>query len=149
MGEKIALKHARQYRRTAWPFLHWSERFPRYSRSPALTAWPEPKPSWQSEYLQRTVAAPHRGDRWHENARERARALAEDSARAVRDEAARAAEREKRESAAVKPAALAAQTAGSPHGPWRLSNSPALTFALPNAFFTSLGFAPFAVPKAP
>ena len=44
---------------------------------------------------------------------------------------------------------LAAQTAGSPHGPWRLSNSPALTFALPNAFFTSLGFAPLAVPKAP
>jgi hypothetical protein len=25
---------------------------------------------------------------------------------------------------------LAAQTAGSPHGPWRLSNSPALTQAL-------------------
>ena len=34
---------------------------------------------------------------------------------------------------------LAAQTAGSPHGPWRLSNSPALTIALPNAFFSSLG----------
>jgi RNA-directed DNA polymerase len=34
---------------------------------------------------------------------------------------------------------LAAQTAGSPHGPWRLSNSPALTIALPNAFFRSLG----------
>ena len=33
---------------------------------------------------------------------------------------------------------LAAQTAGSPHGPWRLSNSPALTIALPNAFFGSL-----------
>jgi hypothetical protein len=31
----------------------------------------------------------------------------------------------------------------------RLSNSPALTFAPPNAFFTSLGFAPLAVPKAP
>jgi RNA-directed DNA polymerase len=30
---------------------------------------------------------------------------------------------------------LAAQSAGSPHGPWRLSNSPALTIALPNAFF--------------
>ena len=44
---------------------------------------------------------------------------------------------------------LAAQTAGSPHGPWRLSNSPALTFALPNAFFTSLGFAPLVVPKPP
>jgi RNA-directed DNA polymerase len=34
---------------------------------------------------------------------------------------------------------LAAQTAGSPHGPWRLSNSPALNMALPNPFFTSLG----------
>ena len=34
---------------------------------------------------------------------------------------------------------LAAQTAGSAHGPWRLSNSPALTIALPNAFFHSLG----------
>jgi RNA-directed DNA polymerase len=36
---------------------------------------------------------------------------------------------------------LAAQTAGSPHGPWRLSNSPALAIALPNAFFGSLGLA--------
>jgi RNA-directed DNA polymerase len=44
---------------------------------------------------------------------------------------------------------LAAQTAGSPHGPWRLSNSPALTSALPNAFFTSLGLAPVAAPKPP
>lgn len=34
---------------------------------------------------------------------------------------------------------LAAQTAGSPHGPWRLANSPALAFALPNAYFHSLG----------
>jgi len=34
---------------------------------------------------------------------------------------------------------LAAQTAGSPHGPWRLANSPALCFALPNAYFISLG----------
>jgi len=34
---------------------------------------------------------------------------------------------------------LAAQTAGSPHGPWRLSNSPALAIALPNAYFGSLG----------
>src|SRR5487761_1077418 len=34
---------------------------------------------------------------------------------------------------------LAAKTAGSPHGPWRLSNSPALAIALPNAFFGSLG----------
>jgi RNA-directed DNA polymerase len=34
---------------------------------------------------------------------------------------------------------LAAQTAGSPHGPWRLSNSPALAIALPNAYFALLG----------
>ena len=37
---------------------------------------------------------------------------------------------------------LAAQTAGSAHGPWRLSNSPALTIALPNAYFASLGLTP-------
>jgi RNA-directed DNA polymerase len=36
---------------------------------------------------------------------------------------------------------LAAKTAGSPHGPWRLSNSPALNIALPIAFFRSLGLA--------
>jgi RNA-directed DNA polymerase len=36
---------------------------------------------------------------------------------------------------------LAAQTAGSPHGPWRLANSPALTIALSNAFLGSLGLA--------
>jgi RNA-directed DNA polymerase len=34
---------------------------------------------------------------------------------------------------------LAAQTAGSPHGPWRMSNSPALALALSNAYFNSLG----------
>src|SRR5882672_949480 len=34
---------------------------------------------------------------------------------------------------------LAAQTAGSPHGPWRLSNSPALAIALPTAYLRSLG----------
>jgi RNA-directed DNA polymerase len=34
---------------------------------------------------------------------------------------------------------LAAQTAGSAHGPWRLSISPTLTSALPNTFFSSLG----------
>jgi RNA-directed DNA polymerase len=34
---------------------------------------------------------------------------------------------------------LAAQTAGSALGPWRIANSPALSFALPNAFFASLG----------
>jgi len=39
---------------------------------------------------------------------------------------------------------LAAKAAGSPHGPWRLSNSPALSIALPNAFFASLGLATLA-----
>jgi RNA-directed DNA polymerase len=34
---------------------------------------------------------------------------------------------------------LAAKTAGSAYGPWRLANSPALSFALPNAYFDSLG----------
>jgi RNA-directed DNA polymerase len=34
---------------------------------------------------------------------------------------------------------LAAQTAGSSHGPWRISKSPALNYALPNVFFTKLG----------
>jgi RNA-directed DNA polymerase len=34
---------------------------------------------------------------------------------------------------------LAAQTAGSAHGPWRLADSPALHIALPNAYFHSLG----------
>jgi RNA-directed DNA polymerase len=38
----------------------------------------------------------------------------------------------------IRPA-LAAQTAGSPHGPWRLANSPALQSALPIAYFDSLG----------
>jgi len=40
---------------------------------------------------------------------------------------------------------LAAQTAGSAHGSWRLSNSPALTIALPNAYFVSLGLTPLVV----
>lgn len=34
---------------------------------------------------------------------------------------------------------LAAPTAGSPHGPWRIANSPALAIALPIAYFDSLG----------
>jgi len=42
---------------------------------------------------------------------------------------------------------LAACTAGSPHGPWRLSRSPALSYALPNAFFEDLGLATL-LPKA-
>jgi RNA-directed DNA polymerase len=40
---------------------------------------------------------------------------------------------------------LAAQTAGSPHGPWRLSNSPALTIALSNAFLASRGLPSLAI----
>jgi RNA-directed DNA polymerase len=36
-------------------------------------------------------------------------------------------------------ATLAALTAGSPHGPWRLSQSPALCIAFPNAFFDGIG----------
>ena len=43
---------------------------------------------------------------------------------------------------------LAAMTAGSPHGPWRLSNSPALTIALPNAFLAALGLASLAPDNA-
>jgi RNA-directed DNA polymerase len=34
---------------------------------------------------------------------------------------------------------LAAKTAGSARGPWRLANSPALAIALPNVYFASLG----------
>ena len=40
-------------------------------------------------------------------------------------------------------ARLAATTAGSAHGPWRLANSPALGIALPNAYFDSLGIPRF------
>jgi RNA-directed DNA polymerase len=43
---------------------------------------------------------------------------------------------------------LAAQSAGSPHGPWRLSNSPALTIALPNALLGSLGLSSVAPNRA-
>jgi len=41
---------------------------------------------------------------------------------------------------------LAARAAGSPHGPWRLSHSPALNIAFPTAFFAALGVATL-VPK--
>ena len=34
---------------------------------------------------------------------------------------------------------LAAQTAGSPHGPWRLARSPALQYALPITYFDARG----------
>ena len=40
---------------------------------------------------------------------------------------------------------LAARTVGSAHGPWRLSNSPVLNVALPNAHFASLGLTPLVV----
>ena len=43
---------------------------------------------------------------------------------------------------------LAAQTAGSPHGPWRLSNSPALAIAFPNASLAALGL-PSLTPTKP
>jgi RNA-directed DNA polymerase len=42
---------------------------------------------------------------------------------------------------------LAAQTAGSPHGPWRLANSPALTIAWPNRLLSSLGLASVAAQR--
>jgi len=34
---------------------------------------------------------------------------------------------------------LAAKTAGSPHGPGQLADSPALHYAFPNSYFDSLG----------
>jgi len=40
---------------------------------------------------------------------------------------------------------LAAQTSGSPHGPWRIAQSPALTTTLPNAYFAGLGLPPMIV----
>lgn len=43
---------------------------------------------------------------------------------------------------------LAAQSVGSPNGPWRMSNSPALAIALPNAYLGSLGL-PFLAPAKP
>ncbi len=42
---------------------------------------------------------------------------------------------------------LAAQTAGSSRGPWHLSRSPALSIALPNAYFASLGLPKLDEPK--
>jgi hypothetical protein len=39
-------------------------------------------------------------------------------------------------------------TAGSSHGPWRLSNSPALTLAFTNLAFVALGL-PSLVPRKP
>lgn len=40
---------------------------------------------------------------------------------------------------------LAAKTAGSPHGAWRLANSPALSMALLDAYFAQLGLPPMVV----
>lgn len=34
---------------------------------------------------------------------------------------------------------LAAKTAGSPHGPWRIANSPTMKYAFPKAYFAKLG----------
>ena len=42
---------------------------------------------------------------------------------------------------------LAAKTAGSGHGPWRLADSPGLHIALPNAYFDSLGIPRLTVRK--
>jgi RNA-directed DNA polymerase len=42
---------------------------------------------------------------------------------------------------------LSAQTAGSNHGPWRISRSPALSIAFPNAHFDTLGLALLAKSK--
>jgi RNA-directed DNA polymerase len=42
---------------------------------------------------------------------------------------------------------LAAQTAGSPHGPWRLAASPALNIALPNRVFASLHLTSVGAPR--
>jgi hypothetical protein len=40
---------------------------------------------------------------------------------------------------------LAGQTAGSSHGPWRLSQSPVMCVAFPNAFFDGIGLFRLAV----
>ena len=44
-------------------------------------------------------------------------------------------------------AKLAAKTAASAHGPWRLAACPALCYSLPNAYFVSLGL-PSLAPSA-
>jgi RNA-directed DNA polymerase len=44
---------------------------------------------------------------------------------------------------------LAAKTAGSAHGPWRLAASPALSYALPNAYFDSLGLPTLVISERP
>jgi RNA-directed DNA polymerase len=41
--------------------------------------------------------------------------------------------------------ALAAKTAGNPHGPWRLSHSAGLCIAFPNAYFDGIGLFRLAV----
>ena len=43
---------------------------------------------------------------------------------------------------------LAAQTAGSSRGPWHISRSPALSIALPGAYFDSLGLPRLRAPKS-
>jgi RNA-directed DNA polymerase len=44
---------------------------------------------------------------------------------------------------------LAAQTAASCKGPWRISNSPALSYAFPNSFFEQLGIPTLSSPRKP
>jgi RNA-directed DNA polymerase len=44
---------------------------------------------------------------------------------------------------------LAAKTAGSPHGQWRISRSPALSYALPNGYFHALGLPHLVASPAP
>ena len=44
---------------------------------------------------------------------------------------------------------LANHTAGSSHGPWRISLSPALSFALPNATWTLMGLPSLSPERTP
>jgi RNA-directed DNA polymerase len=44
-----------------------------------------------------------------------------------------------------EPKDLAAQTAGSPQGPWRIAYSPALNIALPASYLAQLGLPPMVV----
>ena len=46
------------------------------------------------------------------------------------------------------PARSASASAGAAHGPWRLSASPAVNQALPDAYFESLGLPTLAVRSA-
>jgi RNA-directed DNA polymerase len=90
---------------------------------------------WRSYFgFCQTPSVLHRLDKW---VRHRLRSVAWKQWRRGRTRYAELRQR------GVSPA-LAAQTAGSGHGPWRLGNSPALSLALPNAFFDALGLPPLA-----